>query len=510
MLVLLDRKSATPLYAQIVEGVRRLIASGALGPGARLPAARQLARELGINRNTANNAYDELVAEGLLERYVGQGTYVAREIGAGAEAQELRGETGAAGAVWTDALRRQTGWSRDPGFEELVALCTEPASFPFSSGLPPHEFYPVDEFRRATNAALREHGQEILEFGNTAGYRPFLEQLRRRLADLGIGAGPGEVMTSCGTQEGLDLLSEVVLEPGDSVVLGVPTYPGALRVFRLRQAKCIGVPVDEEGMRPDLLARSLAAQRPKFIYVMPTFHNPTGAVMSLERRREILALSRRYRVPILEDHVSGELYYESPPPAPLKALDDDGLVAHLSSFSKILFPGLRLGWLVAPEDLIERMKQAKGARDLHTNTMAQGAMHEFCRRGHLKSHLAHIRQIYGERRDAMLQALDEHFPPEARWTRPSGGLYLWVTLPSNVDVTRLFFDAREAGVLFAPGPIFCSDGSGSNAFRLGFSLLSPEMIREGIGRLGKIVGERVARRSRGMRKGKIRSDVSVV
>lgn len=510
MLVQLDRESAVPLYVQIVEGVRRLIASGALDPGTRLPAARQLARELGINRNTANNAYDELVAEGLLERHVGQGTYVARELGAGAEAEAPRGEIRGAAAVWTQALRREAGWSRDPGFEELVALCTEPAPFPFSSGLPPAEFYPVDEFRRATNAALREHGQEILEFGNTAGYPPFLQQLRHRLAGLGIGAAPGEVMTSCGTQEGLDLLSEVVLEPGDSVVLGVPTYPGALRVFGLRQATCIGVPLDEEGMRPDLLERALAAQRAKFIYVIPTFHNPTGGVMSLERRREILSLSARYRVPILEDHVSGELYYESPPPAPLKALDEDGLVVHLSSFSKILFPGLRLGWLVAPEDLIERMKQAKGARDLHTNTMAQGAMHEFCRRGHLKSHLARIRRIYRERRDAMLGALDEHFPREARWTRPTGGLYLWVTLPSDIDVTALFFDAREAGVLFAPGPIFCSDGSGGNAFRLGFSLLSPGMIGEGVGRLGTIVGERLARRSRGVRKGRIRSDVSVV
>ncbi|KPJ54056.1 hypothetical protein AMJ39_02005 [candidate division TA06 bacterium DG_24] len=510
MLVQLDRDSPVPLYVQIVQGVRRLISSGALDAGARLPPARQLARELGINRNTANAAYDELVAEGLLERHVGQGTFVARDI------HLLFGEPGsfsegvvAAGAAWIDALRQEAGWNRDAGFEELVALCTEPARFPFSSGLPPAEFYPVDEFRRATNAALREHGREILEFGNTVGYGPFLQLLRRQLARQGIGPGAGEVMTSCGTQEGLDLLSEVVLEPGDTVVLEVPTYPGALRVFGLRQASCIGVPIDDEGIRPDLLERVLATQRPKFVYLIPTFQNPSGAVMSLERRHEILSLAARYGVPILEDNVSSELYFNSAPPAPLRALDGDGLVVYLSSFSKILFPGLRLGWMVAPEELIERIKRAKGARDLHTNTMTQGAMYEFCRRGYLKGHLERTRGIYRERRDAMLRALERHFPGEVTWTTPSGGLYLWVTVP-DVDTTSLFFEAREAGVVFVPGPIFCCDGSGRNALRLGFSQLAPEEIEEGVDILGKIVKRRLVGRSGVSRRSRRRSDVSVV
>jgi DNA-binding transcriptional MocR family regulator len=288
-----------------------------------------------------------------------------------------------------------------------------------------------------------------------------------------------------GSQQGLYLLAEIFLNPGDVVIVESPTYVGALSVFRARGARIVGIPGDEKGLRVDVLENLLWRQVPRLIYILPTFQNPRGVVLSPERRKEILELAYRFRVPIIEDDPYSHLYFKNPPPASLKSQDKYDQVIYLSTFSKIIFPGLRVGWINAPRPVVERLSQVKQFLDLHSPTLGQRALYEFCRRGLLEGHLEKSREIYARKKDIMLKALHRFCSPWLTSTDPEGGFYLWGELPPGWDSKELLREAVDEKVVFVGGETFFPEGEGQNYLRLNFSFQPEELLIEGSRRLGR-------------------------
>jgi DNA-binding transcriptional MocR family regulator len=482
MVIDLSRDSSEPLYLQIKEQIRNLIVAGDLAIGARLPPERKLAASLGVNRTTVSTAYQELAADGLVEGQVGRGTIVCslpESAGLGPE------ESLAQALPWTEYFPIG-GQVQDLLVRDLVALCAREDVISLAAGVPDPELYPVERFAQATDTVLRRHGRALLQHCPTEGHLPFREALAELAAKKGIAASADNILVVAGSQQGLDLIARALIAPGDFVVVEVPTYLGALSVFRRAGARLLGVPIDGEGMRLDLLERLLSRHRPQLIYTLPTFQNPSGVVMSEERRAALLSLAQRYQVPILEDDPYSELYFgELPPPPPVKSLDRHGHVIYLSTFSKILFPGIRIGWLAAPQPVVDRLVSTKQLADLHSNTLAQWALTEFIRNGSLHEHLMAVRQVYPGKCQAMQAALREHISQGLRWNEPGGGIYLWCQLEAGLRSKDLLAEAANRRVAFVVGEAFHADGSGQEALRLNFSYQTAHSIRAGVQRLGE-------------------------
>ncbi|HET7292410.1 MAG TPA: PLP-dependent aminotransferase family protein, partial [Vicinamibacteria bacterium] len=399
---------------------------------------------------------------------------------------------------WSDRFAGRTRRMTSSAIRELLKLTEQPEIISFAGGLPAPEVFPVAEVAAAAQRAIAEHGALALQYGTTEGYLPLREMLVRHMARYGIRVTPANVLVTSGAQQALDLIGKVLLDPGDHVVTEQPTFLGALQAFTAYEARYRPVPIDDDGMQVDRLEEALEAGA-KFVYVLPNFQNPGGVTLSLARRLRLVELASRYGVPIVEDDPYGQLRYEGRHLPPLVKLDAEhhgcangerslrGGVLYLGSLSKTLAPGFRLGWIVAPEEVIARLVQAKQGADLHTSSFCQHVAYEAARGGFLDRHVQTIRRVYGERRDAMLRALDAHFPPSARWTRPQGGLFLWVTLPAGVDSEELLEDALEEKVAFVPGRSFFPDGDGASTFRLNYSYCTPARIEEGIRRLGRVL-----------------------
>lgn len=484
----LDRSSRKPLYRQIYTQIRQRIRSGDLPAGTRLPPERRLAEMLGVNRTTVVNAYRELAAEGLVEARVGSGTVVCAPPALAEAPRPVRP------FPWPEHFAPPSLWRYQPGLDQVMSLCARPDIISLAGGIPAPESYPVAEFREIIAAGLAEQGAALLQPTPTTGYYPLREWLAARLTQRGAQVHSANVLILSGSQQGLDLVARALLEPGDLVISEVPLYLGALQPFGAMGVRLRGVPVDEKGMRLDVLESLLRRQRPKLIYTLPTFQNPTGVTLSLERREQLLALAQRYEVPILEDDPYGELWYDEPPPPPIKALDRHGYVIYLSTFSKMLFPGLRIGWLAAPQPVVERLARVKQGADLHTNTLGQWAVAEFCRRGLLEPHLERIRPLYRQRREAMLRALEKHAPAGLRWNRPGGGFYLWCRLPEGVRARELLEAAGQEGVAFVSGDVFFPDERGQDHIRLNFSFPDDKAIAEGVRRLCTALKQLLERR----------------
>jgi 2-aminoadipate transaminase len=379
---------------------------------------------------------------------------------------------------------------------DLMTLPEPSSVISFASGLPAADMLPITELQEACQRVLAEHGAHALQYGHTQGYRPLREMITRHTARYGITVTPDHVMVTSGSQQALDLIGKVFLNPGDRILVEAPTHVGALEAWQSYQADYVSVPLDAEGIQMDLLEDALRGG-PKFLYVLPNFHNPTGVTLSLARRLKLLALANHYGVPILEDDPYGQLRYEGEHIAPLAVLDGrthareslpySGNVLYLSTFSQTLAPGLRLGWMVAPVDVMQRLVQAKQGADLQTSLFLQMVAYEVARGGFLDHHVRELRVIYRERRNAMLTALSHYFPPEATWTEPQGGLFIWVMLPPTVDVTAVLQQALAAHVAFAPGPAFFAQGGGQHMMRLNFTCMDPDRIEEGIRRLGGVL-----------------------
>jgi 2-aminoadipate transaminase len=374
---------------------------------------------------------------------------------------------------------------RSSAIRELLKLTEEPDIISFAGGLPSPDVFPANDFRSACMHVLEEHGPEALQYGTTEGFTPLRQMIARHAKRYGITAGPENILMTCGSQQALDLIGKVFIDPGDPIIVEKPTYLGALQAWNAYEANFLGVPIDDEGIRLDELEQALNAGG-KFVYIMPNFQNPTGVTLSLERRKRLIELVAKHEVPLIEDDPYGQLRYEGKHIAPLFALDGPDVI-YLSTFSKILSPGLRLGWIVAPPDIIHRLVQAKQGTDLHTSTLIQMVVYEVSHGGFLDRQVRTIRSVYRERRDSMLSAMKKYFPAGVTWTQPYGGLFLWVTLPASLDSADVLREALKEKVAFVPGASFYPDGSGANTMRLNFSYSKPAIIEEGIRRLGKVL-----------------------
>ncbi|MBI2956250.1 MAG: PLP-dependent aminotransferase family protein [Acidobacteria bacterium] len=494
----LDPASGLPLYRQIRDEIRQLILTGRLAVGDRLPPSRELATRLGVHRTTVANAYAELTADGWISGHVGRGTFVAK----GAEPPkpaQLAPAPGRSenGYVWTMLF------ADAPADDPLDAMLTDAATardqrfIAFTTARPATELFPIADFRRCVGEVLRRDARALLQLGPSDGYPPLKEFLRHELRRQGLAVSDRELLITNGCQQALDLIRKVLLRPGDIVAMENPVYPGAIQTFGGGGVRAIGVPVTEKGLDVDAL-ESLARQagRIRLLLVTPNFHNPTGTTLSLDGRKRLLEWAARHQVPVVEDNIYGALRLRGRELASLKALDTAGLVIHLDSFSKVCFPGLRVGWIVASEPVIERLRIAKQATDLHTDQLAQAALAEFGQRGLLRRLLKRARQLYRARLERLEAALAAHFPEEATWVRPEGGMSVWVTLPAGLDSSALLFKARERRVLFTPGRFFYFQAPQPNTLRLGFAGVSEKQIPQGIEILGELIKSELRQRRR--------------
>jgi len=384
---------------------------------------------------------------------------------------------------------------KSSAIRELLKFAERPDVISFAGGMPAPEVFPIEQFKEACIKVLDENGPASLQYGSTDGYLPLREMIARHTGRYGINVTADNILITSGSQQALDLIGKIFINPGDRILVESPTYVGAIQAWRAYGAEFIPVPFDEHGMRTDELEARLRAG-PKFIYVLPNFQNPTGVTLSYERRLKLIELADRYGVPIVEDDPYGQLRYEGEHLPAISVLDSQtrtqndsyvGNVIYLSTFSKTLAPGIRLAWVIAPPEIITKLMLAKQGADLHTSTFNQMVAHEVAKGGFLNEHVKHIRKVYKERRDVMIETLAEHMPPGVIWTKPEGGLFLWATAPKCVDCQDLFEDAVKEKVAFVPGFSFYAEGGGYNSMRLNFSNADPEHINEGIARLARVM-----------------------
>jgi len=374
---------------------------------------------------------------------------------------------------------------------EILKVTEQPEIISFAGGLPAPEMFPLAAIAQAYAGVFADEGPAALQYSTTEGWRPLREWIARRMETRGVSTTADRVLITTGSQQGIDLVGKVFLERGDSVVVENPCYLAAIQVFSGQEVNFIPIESDGEGMRVDQLANVLKHSLPKLIYIVSEFSNPKGTSLSSQRRNQLIELSARYRIPILEDDPYSELRYTNEGAQPLAALDRDGLVIHISTFSKTLSPGMRLGWLLASEEVFQNVVIAKQAADLHTSTIEQRAAARLLETFDYDGHIADLCKIYGERRQTMLSAMDRHFPTSVRWTTPEGGLFLWVELPEHISTEELFQEAIAERVAFVPGTSFFACESKLNFMRLNFSNQKPEMIEEGIKRIAIVLKRRL-------------------
>jgi 2-aminoadipate transaminase len=383
---------------------------------------------------------------------------------------------------------------------EILKLTQKPEIISFAGGLPAPKVFPVKEFQEAAYRVLENNPEKALQYGTTEGYLPLREVIVKRSARYGLNVRPENISITSGSQQALDLIGRLFINRGDKVVVENPSYLGALQAWNAYGAEYLSVPMDEEGMITSELEKALR-RGAKFIYVLPNFQNPSGVTLSLKRREELVKLADHYGTPIIEDDPYGQIRFEGDHLPPVAVVDSkfrgqngsdyNGNVIYLSTFSKLLAPGLRIAWAIGAESVIKRLVQAKQGADLHTSSFNQIAVYEVSQNDFIDKHVEVIRATYKERRDAMLEAMDELFPTEVKWTHPEGGMFLFVTLPKELNAIELFEKAVEKKVAYVPGAPFHANGGGENTMRLNFSFSDPDTIREGIARLGQMLKEEI-------------------
>jgi 2-aminoadipate transaminase len=400
--------------------------------------------------------------------------------------------------AWSSRYATRTKGVTSSAIRELLKVTQKPGMISFGGGLPAPDVFPVERFGEACQRVLANHSAHALQYGETEGYAPLRELVAENMRRYGINASSQNVLITAGSQQALDLIGKLLINSGDRVLVEAPTYLGALQAFNVYGAEYASVPVDEDGLQTDQLEDHLRSGV-KFMYILPNFQNPAGTTLSEPRRHELVRLAEKYGIPVIEDDPYGQLRYEGENLPSLVVLDcklagrgnnfSSGNIIYLSTFSKTLAPGLRIGWIVAPPEVISKLAQLKQGADLHTSTFNQFLAYEVAKDGFLEQHVKLIRKVYSERRDVMLEALSEFFPPSVTWTHPKGGLFLWVTLPAGIDIQAIFKAAVEQNVAFIPGDSFYGkDYSVTEGhMRLNFSNAKPDQIREGIRRLAKVV-----------------------
>lgn len=476
MRFVLDRSSPQPLYRQLADHVQRAIRSGALPTGARLPTVRQLAQQAGVTRLTAHHAYGELQSGGWIESVVGRGTFVAERIASQALATDIGREMSARGVIH-DMLRL----AHLPGIRSLAMA--DAAT----------DLFPLRDMRRAVEDAAAM-GAEVFGASPTQGDALLRTVLVDVVQQRGIQATPDELMITSGVTQGMALLARTLARPGDTVVVEQPTYLGALNVFGAAGLRVLGVPMDDEGMQTDRLESLLSAHNPRFIYTIPTYHNPRGTCMSLARRTHLLALAERHGIPVIEDDIYALISYNAPPAPSLRSMDTRGLVVYISSFSKSLMPGLRMGYLLASPQILNALVNAKQADDLFSSVLTQRALALFIQRGWLQAHIRRTLPHYRARRDALLGAMTRFFPSDVRWNEPNGGFSVWAELPPGIITTDVYLAAIERGLAVVPGDVFFAGTPPQSAIRLSFSTLPPEQLAEAAQSIGQLLGSELTHR----------------
>ncbi len=473
----LSNESETPLYRQLFTRIADKIRSGELARGERLPATRELAGQLGLNRTTVSAAYELLEAEGLIAGQVGRGSFVT-------------GHLSSNGVDWSQLLERSEGVAGGPAqFDQSVVS--------FVMSRPSRALFPLDEFRASCSTVLaRADLADVLQLGSPGGYGPLRRHLLEEARAQGL-AGPGDdLIITNGCQQAMDLICRVLLRPGDAVAVEDPIYPGLKNLLVGMGARLIGIPVGTDGMELASLERVLEREKPRFLVVTSNFQNPTGATLPLASRQALLEAASAAGVPIIENDAYGELRYSGEALPAIKSLDHGVGTVLLRSFSKISFPGLRVGWAVGPKPLVDRLRQAKEAADLHTDQLSQAVLLDFVESGRLESHRARVLQAGAERLAATLDACRQYFPAGTRWTRPEGGMNVWVRLPEPMDAGELLSRAQKEGVAYLPGRYFAVSRHEPGALRLSFAGLPPDQIQAGLAVLGRIVTGEVESASR--------------
>ena len=385
---------------------------------------------------------------------------------------------------------------RSSAMRDLMAITARPEVISLAGGLPDTSTFPPESFAAQMTRIAHESSAEALQYGPTEGF----EETKRCIVEVmgaeGMAPDADDLIVTTGGQQAIDLVAKTLIDPGDAVICEAPTYPGAVPTFCSYEADVIQVTTDDDGMRIDELESVLArlakeGRRPKFIYSVPSFQNPAGVTLSAERRVRLVELAREHEVLVCEDNPYGLLRFEGEPQQPLYALDGGDYVIYIGTFSKILSPGIRVGWVVAPPPVLEKIGLGKQAADLCTSTLTQYFVREYFAEGHWRGYIEDLVEIYRSRRDVMLQALGRHFPEQSEWTHPEGGLFVWATLPDYIDTTDLLAKALRENVAFVPGRAAYVDGRGGASMRLNFSGSSEEEIREGVRRIGAVVGEQV-------------------
>lgn len=441
----LDADSTTPLYRQLYQSIRDSISGGTLAVGDRLPPTRDLALSLSVNRTTVSAAYELLENEGLIRGHVGRGSFVAST----------------------------------PARETAIS---------FATSRPLESLFPIEEFRAATREVIDDAGaSSLLQLGSTSGYAPLRRYLFEDMKSRGIARASDDILVTSGCQQALDLVQRV-LAPSDSTVLVEdPTYPGLKNVFERAGLRLVGVPMTETGVDVDRFRRAAATQRPALAVITPNFQNPTGATMPEASRRHVLSTARDTGMTLIESDIYGALRYSGDPVPTIKQMDVAGEVIQLGSFSKVAFPGLRVGWVVGPRAAIARLTEAKQWSDLHTDQLSQAILLRFIESGRLDAHRRRVIETGARQLAAMLDACAVELPPGTSFTRPQGGMNLMVTLPQPLDAAELLPLAQRAGVTYLPGKYFAVSEAEPGALRLSFAGLTPERIREGLAILGSVL-----------------------
>jgi Transcriptional regulators containing a DNA-binding HTH domain and an aminotransferase domain (MocR family) and their eukaryotic orthologs len=476
MKLVLQRKGDLPLYRQIVNQIREYIRSGILPVGSRLPTVREMAREYGLTRLTVHTAYAELQVEGLVEAVVGRGTFVA--------AHPPIPTSFFSPVETATPTRSSPSWLSQGMLADMMRMEEQPDLLSFAQAIPAPETYPLYDLSRSLRCVLDD--PTALSYSSTLGELSLREEVAHVLLDRGIVTSPDLVMITAGAQQAIDLALRAFVLPDSVVLVEEPTYVGMLELAAQRGQRIMSVTCDEQGILPEALEAACKHYHPRLLYLIPTFHNPTGRSLSAERRQALLRLAHIYDFLIFEDDVAGMLAYDDLPILAMKASDPDERVIYATSFSKMLLPGIRLGAIVAAEKHLFPLLTAKRTSDLFCSPLLQLALADYLHHHHLSAHLQRVRPIYRARRDASLSALQRHLP-ECTWTIPSGGFNLWVTLPPLINERDFYLQAIEHGIGIAPGAAFYTQSPSRAHMRLSFGAHTPARIEQGMETLGSLL-----------------------
>ncbi|AOY77785.1 PLP-dependent aminotransferase family protein [Clostridium formicaceticum] len=480
MEIVINRNCNTPVYLQIKNQIQHKIISGELTDDYVLPSERSLAKQVKVDRSTVVKAYMELKAEGLVESFVGRGTIVLPQISKNMTFDKLTVPK----INWSQFVSQDFFMNSQNLIAQIMEAHQHEKVISFAGGIPSSDTYPIEIIKTLQNYCMDKYREKLFMPTSIYGCMELRKAIKKHAESRGINASVKEIMITSGTQQGIYYFAKLFVEAGDMILVEEPTYLGAIEIFKSARGKVVGVPVDEEGMKTDVLENLLLRYRPKFIYTQPSFQNPSGATLSIRRRKELLKLAYFYQVPILEDDSYSEINFSGKRFPSLKALDKKDYVVHLGSFSKSLFLGMRIGWAIANEYIVGRFGSLKQITDLHSNTMAQYLLSEFLIQGYYAKHLTKVVGEYKSKRDLMCNEITKYKINGLELSIPEGGYFLWCKLPENIRLSVLMDHAIKEGVMFMPPDPFYSNGSIGDAYiRLNYTYPSKEEIKEGVKRL---------------------------